>query len=368
MKDNIFIKIVGVILIALFADMCVFQNDKELGLIGTQSKSLSNFAEPSKSPFNHNVGVCFSVEETVWFNDNSIKYSNSLKDKYTYERLNVISKDFKLIRIYSFLVSGWEQTGDICPEAYSLVKVTKQDKNIEAVIGTSCNKSWFLIPSNVDMFIDTLKSKFGSSISQVKTILIGNEINANSYSQSDVSTIMSNFKSSLKKYKLNIPVTATFSNLPNQSGDAYSDSLVSAIVNNWDTTWNGNKPFVFIDPYPDAAGIGNAKGIYNWQYGVTNYYNTLFPNLQIFIGETGGEGCDSDYKTTVVIDSIFSQLNYQYDSIGKTVPTFLFESVNEHLKLGEPNQKFMGLYFDSSNPKKTNVSLKTGINFPKWFK
>lgn len=366
MKDNILLKIIGVILIALFADMCVFQNGKELHLEKTSKESLPNFSAPLKSPFNHNIGICFSVEETVWFNDNSIKYNNDLKDKYTYERLNVISKDFKLIRIYSFLVAGWEQTGDICPEAYSLAKVSKQDKNIEAVIGTSCNKAWFLVPSNVDIFIDTLKSKFGSSISQVKTILIGNEVNANGYSQSDISTIMCNFKLSLNKYKLNIPVTATFSNLPNQSGDAYSDSLVSAIVNNWDTTWNVNKPFVFIDPYPDAVGIGNAKGIYNWQYGVTNYYNTLFPNLQIFIGETGGEGCNSDYKTTVVIDSVFSQLNYQHDSIGKTVPTFIFEAVNEPLKLGEPNQKFMGLYFDSSNPKKTNLKIKTGIKLPKW--
>ncbi len=355
-------------MLAFFADMCVFQNDKELGLEKSSTISLPNFSAPIKSPFNHNVGICFSVEETVWFNDKTIKYSDSLKDKYTYERLNVISKDFKLIRIYSFLVAGWEQTGNICPEAYSLVKVSKQYKNVEAVIGTSCNKAWFLVPSNVEIFIDTLKSKFGSSISQVKTILIGNEINANSYSQSDISTIMVNFKLALKKYNLNIPVTATFSNLPNQSGDAYSDSLVSAIVNNWDTTWNNNKPFVFIDPYPDAEGIGSAKGVYNWQYGVTNYYHSLFPNLQIFIGETGGEGCNSDYKTTVVIDSVFSQLNYQYDSIGKTVPTFLFEAVNESLKLGNPNQKFMGLYFDSSNPKKTNVTLKTGIKFPKWFK
>lgn len=368
MKNNILLKIVGLIIVAIFADMCVFQNKDKFMLGNNYEDSLPKFSAPIKSPFNNNVGICFSVEETEWFNDNSIKYNSELKDKYTYQRLSVISKDFKLIRIYSFLVAGWEFTGNICPEAYSLVKVSKQDKNVEAVIGTSCNKDWFLDSSNVEVFIDTLKSKFGSSISQVKTILIGNEINANDYSQNDISTIMVNFKLALKKYKLNIPVTATFSNLPNQSGDAYSDSLVSAIVNNWDSTWNGNKPFVFIDPYPDASGINNAEGIYNWQYGVTNYYQGIYPNLQIFIGETGAEGSQSNDATTVVINSIFSELNYQYGSIGKTVPTFLFEAVNEPIKIGIPNQKFMGIYNDSSIPKDVNVTLKKGIKFPKWFK
>jgi hypothetical protein len=363
MKNNILVKIVCVIIAGLMIDRCMFVSESKL-----IDKEISTFLAPIKSPFNHNVGIGFSVEETKWFSDPSIKYSQELQRQYTYQRLVKISKDFKLIRIYSFLIAGFEYTGTMSAEGYSLAKLAQQDKSIEAVLGTSCNRAWFLVPSNVQMYVDSIQSKFGTSISQVKTILIGNEINANSYSKSDIATIMSNFKVALKKNKLNIPVTVTFSNLPNQKGDALSDSLVAAVVNNWDTTWNSNKPFVFIDPYPDAAGINNAAGVYNWQYDVTRYYQNSYPSLQIFIGETGAEGSTSDYATTVVIDSLLSQLTVQYDSVGKTVPTLLFEAVNEPLKIGEPNQKFMGIYFDSSVPSKTNVKLKEGIVLPAWMK
>jgi len=363
MKNNIFVKIVGLIVCAIFINRCIV-NTKHDKL----KERAAIFSAPTKSPFVNNIGIAFSVEQTEWYNDKSIKYNNVLQNQYTFERLQVISKDFKLIHIYSFLVAGWESTGNITPEAYSLINVAKQDDNVEAVIGTSCNKEWFKVQANVQTFIDSLKIKFGSSIYQVKTILIGNEINANSYTQSDIATIMTNFRVALKRNKLNIPVTATFSNLPIQSGDAYSDSLVSAIVNGWDKNWNGNKPFVFIDPYPDASGINNAAGVYAWQYEVAQYYQSKYPSLQIFIGETGAEGSTSDYKTTIVIDSVFSQLTLQYDSIGKTVPTLLFEAVNESLKVGSPNQKYMGLYTDSNDPKTIKVKIKNNINLPTWFK
>lgn len=363
MKNNILVKIIGIIVFSIFINRCFVKTNEDKA-----KKRIVIFSAPTKSPFVNNVGISFSVDQTEWFNDNSIKYNGALQDKYTLERLQVISKDFKLIRIYSFLVAGWEQTGNITPEAYSLVNVAKQDDKVEAVIGTSCNREWFKVQANVQTFVDSLKSKFGSSIFQVKTILIGNEINANSYTQSDIATIMTNFRLALKRDKLNIPVTATFSNLPIQSGDAYSDSLVSAIVKNWDSDWNDNKPFVFIDPYPDASGINNAAGVYAWQYEVAQYYQSKYPSLQIFIGETGAEGSTSDYNTSVVIDSVFSQLTLQYDSIGKTVPTILFEAVNEPLKPINPNQQYMGVYDDSNDPKTIKVKIKNNINLPTWFK
>src|ERR1700722_3603386 len=70
---------------------------------------------PTQSPFKHNVGICFNVEQTIWFAD-SIQYNLDLQDKYTYQRLLAISEHFKLIRIYSFFIAGWEQTGQISPE------------------------------------------------------------------------------------------------------------------------------------------------------------------------------------------------------------------------------------------------------------
>lgn len=361
MSGKLFLKVVIVIIVGIFVhDWCI--KHKHV------SPRINIFSAPTKSPFDNNVGIDFSVEETEWYNDKTIKFNSALQNKYTYERLKVISNDFKLIRIYSFLVAGWEQTGQITPEAYSVVRLAKEDKDVELVIGTSCNKDWYSNASNVQMFVDTLQSKFGYSISQVKTILIGNEINANSYTPNDVNVIMANFKKALLKNNLSIPVTVTFSNLPIQKGDDYSDNLVSSVVSNWGKSWNDNKPFVFIDPYPDAIGVNNAAGIFAWQYEVTEYYKSKHPSLQIFIGETGAEGSNSDSSTVAVIDSVFSQLTLQYDSVSKTVPTFLFEAVNETLKIGSPDQKFMGIYLDYSDPKKTDVKLKSGIMLPNWLK
>ena len=355
------------IVIFIIACICITKcftnnNDSEL-----EASKKPVFAPPTKSPFKHNVGINFSVEMTNWFIDPSIKYSQALQRKYTYERLVRISKDFKLIRIYSFLIAGWEQTGTMSAEGYALARLAKQDPSVEAVVATSNNIAWYMSSANVQMFVDTLQNKFGSAISQVKTILIGNEINANGYTQINIDTIMCNFKKALATNSLNIPVSVSFNNLPVQSGDVYSDSLVASVVENWDTTWNSKKPFVFIDPYPDAAGINNAAGIYKWQYNVTKYYKTLHPSLQIFIGETGAEGSLSDSRTVIIIDSVFTQLNAQYISIKKTVPTFLFEAVNEPLKgTAPPNQQYMGVYHDTSSPKVTDVKLKSGIKLPTW--
>jgi len=331
-----------------------------------EAKALPIFFAPKQSPFAHNVGIGFSVEEAKWFTDPSIKYNQALQRQYTYGRLLNISKSFKLIRIYSYFISGWEQTGTLSPEGYALTQVALKDKSVEALIGTSNNILWYSDSNNVQTYIDSIQSKFGTSISQVKGLLIGNEINANSYTQINITTIMSNFSKALTKNKLNIPVSVTFNNLPIQSGDSYSDSLIASFIRGWNPIWNGNNPFVFIDPYPDAQGIGNAVGVYKWQYNVTKYYQAKYPSLQIFIGETGAEGSSSDYRTTVVVNSIFTQLNKQYDSIQKTVPSFIFEAINESLKPNSPNQQWMGVYLDSSKPSKTDIILKSGIKLPTW--
>lgn len=339
--------------------------DISTGKIIEVESGKSIFYPSTKSPFGYNAGINFSVEQTKWFAD-SLNYNQQGQYDATYGRLKSISKDFKLIRIYSYLIAGWEQTGTLSAEGYAVSKLAQQDKTTEFMIGTSNNIAWYSVQSNVQVFVDTLQSKFGTSITQVKAILVGNEINANSYTSVQVSTIIANFKTALTNKNLNIPVTVSFSNLPVQSGDTYSDGLVASVISSWDTTWNSNKPFVFIDPYPDADGINNASGVYKWQYGVTKYYKTLHPSLQIFIGETGAEGSSNNHSTSVIVNNIFNQLDYQYSSLNKTVPTFLFEAINEDLKPSSPNQQYMGLYFDSPRPSETDVHLKISINLPKW--
>lgn len=324
-----------------------------------------NYALPISSPYKNNYGICYSVEMANWFVSDSIKYNNQLQNLYTYKRLQKISKDFRLIRIYQYLIAGFESTGNICPEAYALCFVAKQNPNIEAVIGTSNNLTWYDSQSNTDKYIRILKNTFGRAIGQVKTLLIGNEINCvEGVNSSKIKRIAGYMKNSLKKYNLKIPVTVTFNNLPVQSGDTLSDNLVGAINSNWDSTWNNNNPFVFIDPYPDAQGINNAQGVFNWQNGVTNYYQSIYPNMQIFIGETGAEGSNNDSTTIAIANDIFTQLDSQYVANNKTVPTFIFEAINEQNKGLNPNQEHMGIYKDTISPGCIIMTLKNGINLP----
>ena len=324
-----------------------------------------NYALPVSSPYKNNYGICYSVEMADWFVSDSIKYNNQLQNLYTYKRLQKISKDFRLIRIYQYLIAGFESTGNICPEAYALCFVAKQNPNIEAVIGTSNNLTWYDSQSNTDKYIRILKNTFGRAIGQVKTLLIGNEINCvEGVNSSKIKRIAGYMKNSLKKYNLKIPVTVTFNNLPVQSGDTLSDNLVGAINSNWDSTWNNNNPFVFIDPYPDAPGINNAQGVFNWQNGVTNYYQSIYPNMQIFIGETGAEGSNNDSTTIAIANDIFTQLDSQYVANNKTVPTFIFEAINEQNKGLNPNQEHMGIYKDTVSPGCIIMTLKNGITLP----
>ena len=318
------------------------------------------------SPFVNNVGANFSVQFADWYL-NIIKQPDSSKRyEYTKDRLTVVTEKFKLVKIYSLLVAGWEQTLNTTPEAQAVLDLLPYDINLEVVIGTTLSKDWFMVQDNVNSWIDIIWNKLQLRSSQVKAILIGNEINANSYTPDDVKTIMNCFKVAQARYGLSIPVTVDFSNLPVQAGDEYSDSLVKAVVDNWSAKWNKAYPFVFINPYHDAAGINNAKGVFDWQGAVSKYYQAKYPNLQILIGETGAEGANNEAEGINATNSIFSQLSRQYAAHGMTVPTFMFEALNEGGKTLVPNQRHMGIYKDEAAADGSKITIKNGITFPQW--
>lgn len=322
---------------------------------------------PTISPFENNVGTCFSVQFTDWYAE-LLKTSNAPKRyEYAKDRLDVIVNKFKLIRVYSLLTAGWEKTFTTTPEAQALLDLIPYNNKIEAVIGTTLSKDWFKVQDNVNKWIDILWDKCQLHTPCIKAIVIGNEINANGYTPEDIGQIMTCFKIAQARYNLNIPVTTSFSNLPVQSGDDYSDSLVKAVVDNWDGNWNGWCPFVFINPYPDAAGIDSAKGVYDWQGAVTEYYQPKHPRLEIFIGETGAEGCETDAEGIALMNTIFAQLTRQYTANNKkTVTTFMFESLNEGQKSLDPNQRHMGMYEDKDAADGSEITIKTGLGVPQW--
>jgi len=326
-----------------------------------------SYSLPIQSPFENNVGACFSVEFTDWY-VNLLKTPNAPKRyQYAKDRLTVFVEKFKLIRIYSLLTAGWEQTFTTTPEAQALLDLLPYNKEIEGVIGTTNNKEFFKVQDNVNKWIDILWEKLQLHTPCIKAIVIGNEINANNYTPDDIKQIMNCFKVAQARYGLKIPVSTSFSNLPVQSGDDYSDSLVKAVVDNWDGNWNGWYPFVFINPYPDAAGIDNAKGVFDWQGAVTKYYHPKHPRLEVFIGETGAEGSETDQEGIDLMNTIFAQLKNQYNwNNGVTVPTFMFEALNEGQKPLNPNQRHMGMYDDAPAADGADIKKKTGLSIPAW--
>ncbi|MTI31773.1 hypothetical protein [Xanthovirga aplysinae] len=322
-----------------------------------------SYVLPKKSPFSYNVGMCFHTNMTNWYSSNG---SRQHQIQYSQDRLEKVVQTFKLIRIYGFLTAGWESTGDLDPCAQALVNVLKNNKELEAMISTTNSKDWFKTQNNVDSWVKKLKSELGSAVSQIKTILICNEINANGITASDINTIMGNFKNNADFMDLKIPLSVSFSNLPDQAGDTKSDALVEAVMNNWAPSWNGNYPFVFIDPYPDAKGIDNPAGVFNWQGRVHDYYAKKYPNIQIFIAETGAEGSKSDDSSEPLIEGILQQLDTQYSTNKRTVPTFMFEAINEPLKSGQPLQTHMGVYADKAGDQGAQINLKPHIKIPQW--
>lgn len=318
------------------------------------------------SPFSATVGINFSVEFTNWYAELLKTPNASKRYEYAQERLEVIKEKFKLIKVYSLLTAGWEQTLNTTPEAQALINLIPYDNKMEAVIGTTLSKDWFMVQDNVNNWIDIIWNKLQLHVPCVKAILIGNEINANGYTPEDLTAIMTCFKNAQKRHGMTIPVTVDFSNLPTSEGDPYSDSLVKAVVDNWDAEWNKGCPFVFINPYPDAIGINDAKGVFDWQGAVSNYYQKKYGLLQIFIGETGAEGSSTESDGVKVMNEIFTQLDSQYKVHLKTVTTFMFEAVNEGKKSDDPNQQHMGVYKDKDAPDGSSITIKNGLLVPQW--
>ncbi|GEM_PF-4304836 len=323
---------------------------------------------PTQTPFSYNVGICFHTNMCDWYSDPSVKYSRTNQIQYSEDRLKVIIKDFKLIRVYGFRTAGFESSSDLAPCTQALVNVMNAHSDIEAVISLNPGmKTYLTVDTQITNYFTEYSTQF-TNPSQVKAIMLGNEVNANGYTAQDLINMMTSIKANAEYKKLNIPLSVSFSELPTASGDSSSDKMVKAIVDNWDSSWNGGNPFVFINPYPDASGIGDAAGVYKQQAKVQAYYASIGVTVQIFIGETGAENADSDAASEPIIQSALTELKKQYDNNqGVTVPTFIFEALDEGKKPSTPtNQQFMGVYQDAAADKGSTISVKPSITVKPW--
>ncbi|GAB5527710.1 MAG: hypothetical protein Roseis2KO_55820 [Roseivirga sp.] len=333
-------------------------------------KSTPPYILPTQTPFSYNVGICFHTNMCNWYVSPTVKYSRANQIQYSQDRLTEIVKTFKLIRVYGFRVAGFDSNSDLDPCTQALVNVININSDVEAVISMNPGmKTYLLTDSQATDYFKEFTTQLGSNTGQVKTLLLGNEVNANGYTAADLTAMITAIKANAEYKKLNYPLSVSFSSLPDQSGNDASDKMVKAIVDGWDPGWNGGKPFVFMDPYPDAAGIGSAAGVYEWQSKVQAYYAKTYPDLQIFIAETGAEGDATDKTSVPVIQSILTELDTQQSakaSNGYTVPTFIFEALDEQLKPGPTIQTNMGVYKDAAAADGSTISIKSGITVKGW--
>ena len=79
-------------------------------LFSASLSAQNNYSIPAQSPFTHHAGIAFNVLFTNWLQDPSVMYDADKKNKCATDRLTQITKRFKLVRIYSFLIGGFENT------------------------------------------------------------------------------------------------------------------------------------------------------------------------------------------------------------------------------------------------------------------
>ncbi len=316
-----------------------------------------------QSPFSYNVGINFDTMAAP-----SVNNLSSAE-----ELMKNVSTNIKLFRVYRLCAVGSADCSVIDIPTKALAKQMQEDSSIEAVIGTLN-----VMPISANDWVKKLKQTFGNSVNQIKAILIGNEVNANNISASELKARIQAISQALTANGLpNISVSASFNGLPRIGNDpnanAIFDPYMSAVVDSWKSTWNHGHPFVEFDPYADAlVSQKTPQNIINAVPKVfSEYYADVYHNyisrfktssgkpLQAFIGETGAEGIeDKDASYAVKVNNaITSSLTNQHSmASGYTIPTFLFEMVNEPNKAD--GQRQMGFF--------NNDGQSNGSNIPNW--
>lgn len=301
------------------------------------------------TPFSYNVGMDFDTMEAP--SANTLPRAKIILSK--------ASTDVKLFRVYRLYAAGSRGTAIDIP-TQALADTMKADPKVEAVVGTMNH-----LPVSADAWVKQLKNTFGSQVSQVKAILIGNEVNGGAYTATQLKAEIQAMATALANNGLDtIPVSASLSGLPRQGNDSIANALfdpyMKAIVSNWSSKWNDGYPFVEFDPYPDAlvpAGsppqdiMNAAPKVFNEYYAdvyrnyISRFKTTAGKPLQGVIGETGAEGIkDADWKYGVKVNNALTSALTTEDKQAKnhTIPTFLFETIDEPGKAD--GQRQMGFF------------------------
>jgi hypothetical protein len=328
---------------------------------------------PVVSPFAYNVGINYET-----FNTTNVPAD-----------LAEITKNFSLIRIYRAAAVGTSNPENpiIDPAAGQVIKYVAANDSLQLVIGTNNSAlaqggfgfPWraglMTDPNYTNKWAEMLVSAFGSvdkAKRHLRAVLLGNEVDANGpppdnssfsdYYQNWIPRSFDNLKVSLNAVGLeNIPISTTIANYPMgypppkappSDVNVVAQHTTEYINQNWSTDWNGNKPFVLYNQYTLNFGMSTDFG------PVATYFENLAALLnnspQVFVGETGYNAKFGDANQAKVIAAIFQWLEQQRNSVGSTVPLFVFMAYDD------PAQGDFGIY------RRDPYGLKPGITVPSW--
>ncbi|UOM32848.1 calcium-binding protein [Acuticoccus sp. I52.16.1] len=341
----------------------------------------SNPLIPSKTPFNYNVGLNYES----WSYDRT-GYSVSAD-------ISAITEDFKLIKTFHAAAVG-TTTLEMDPTQAQVIAAVVAEPGVELVMGTNSSAlaqldtttgTWTagLMTSSTytDGWVDMLIASFGSVTAvktSLKTILLGNEIDANGPPPTDpafanyvpwIESAFENLKASLAAKGLaSIPVSTTIANYPlgDPSSNAVASEVTDYISRHWAGTWNGGEPFVLFNQYTPAVNGAPAKST---DFGaVIDYFDSVDGavggSLEPFVGETGYSAYYGANKQADVIGQIFDWLGDQRDAGGKTVPLFAFLAFDRPAASGW--EKDYGIYAETATSQPNGFKPKLVSEIPGW--
>ena len=328
---------------------------------------------PVVSPFMYNVGIDYET-----FNTTAISAD-----------LTAVTKNFALIRTYhdAAVGTGHPDIPQIDPGEAQVISYVASHSPIQLVMGTNNNalaqggygQPWSAgLMTNrryTDQWVQMVIRAFGSvdkTKQHLRSVLLGNEIDANGppptdrsfsdYYQRWIPQSFDNLKASLSGAGLaGIPISTTIANYPMgypppapppPDVNVVAQSITAYITRYWSPGWNQDKPSVMFNQYTQNGGMSTDFG------PVQTYFQNLAALLrnspEVFVGETGYDAKFGEANEAKVIGSIFQWLAQQRQSVGSTIPLFVF------MAFDDPAQGRFGLY------RRAPYELKRGITIPSW--
>ncbi|MEO1194358.1 MAG: hypothetical protein AAFY02_21605 [Pseudomonadota bacterium] len=332
---------------------------------------------PSKSPFNYNAGINYESWE-----DGRVGYSIPAD-------LDQISQYYNLIKTFHGAAVGTADptTPEIDPTQAEVIDYVVAHGNMELVMGTN-NSALAILDKDgdwqagymtsreyTDAWVEMLIEAFGSTAdvkSHLKTITLGNEIDANgpppndpsfdAYYQTWIPQAFDNLKASLNAAGLgDIPITTTIANYG--TTNTVSVEIPQYISEHWKNSWNEGQAFVFFNQYTqDSQQSTDFQQVIDYFERVQSQ---LGDDIEVFVGETGYSSFYGSKEQEEVYQQIYSWMSGQHRDGGVTVPLFAFDAFDRPSASPPPEVSY-GIFKEDKNSQPTGLKPDLVDVIPAW--